>query len=89
MDFILLIAAMIIVGLVAGWIGGLIWKDNRPYGVQGDYIIAIVTAVVFGLLDWYLIPALGFSDTLKWLGIATEPLLGALLVLWLARRVKR
>ena len=30
----------VITGLLMGWIGGLIWKDNRPIGVGGDYIAA-------------------------------------------------
>lgn len=88
MEILILVVAMILVGLVMGFVGGLIWKDNRPIGVQGDYIAAVITAVVFGLLDWYVIPAMGFSDTLRNLGIATEPALGALLVLWLIRKAK-
>jgi hypothetical protein len=31
---------------------------------------------------------MGFSDTLKWVGIATEPALAALLVLWLIRKAR-
>ena len=88
MEILILVVAMILVGLVMGFIGGLIWKDNRPIGVQGDYIAAVITAVVFGLLDWFVIPAMGFSDTLRNLGIATEPALGALIVLWLIRKAK-
>ena len=88
MEILILVIAMILVGLVMGFIGGLIWKDNRPFGVQGDYIAAVITAVVFGLLDWFVIPAMGFSDTLRNLGIATEPALGALIVLWLIRKAK-
>jgi len=45
--------------------------------------------VVVGLMDWYIIPAMGFSDTLKYLGIAMEPALSALLVLWIVRLAKR
>jgi len=88
MEILILIVAMILVGLVMGFIGGLIWKDNRPIGVQGDYIAAVITTVVFGLIDWYVIPAMGFSDTLRNIAIATEPAGGALLVLWLIRKAK-
>jgi uncharacterized membrane protein YeaQ/YmgE (transglycosylase-associated protein family) len=88
MDVILLLGAMIIVGLVIGWVAGLIWKENRPFGVRGDYVIAILAAVATGLLDWYVIPAMGFSDTLKWLGVASEPPLVALAALWIARKAK-
>ena len=88
MDIVIMLLAMVIVGLLAGWLAGLIWKNNRPIGVSGDYIAAVISAVVMGLIDWFVIPAMGFSDTVKYLGIATEPLLGALLVLWIIRKAR-
>ena len=89
MEILFVIIAMIIVGVIAGYLAGLIWKDERPIGVQGDYMAAIVTAILVGLLDWYVIPAMGFSDTLKYIGIVSEPLLGALAVLWIIRKAKQ
>lgn len=86
---IIIIIAMIIVGLIIGALAGLIWKDNRPIGVQGDYIAAVITTVVVGLMDWFVIPALGFSDFIRNLGIIFEPALGALLVLWIIRKAKQ
>ena len=89
MQIIILIAAMIVVGLIMGWVAGLIWKDKRPIGVKGDYITAVITAIAVGLLDWYVIPAMGFSQTLRNLGVAFEPALSALLVLWIVRAAKQ
>lgn len=89
MNIFILIMAMILVGLIVGWLAGLIWKNKRPIGVHGDYIAAIVTAIVIGLMDWYVIPAMGFSDNLRNLGVAMEPFLGALLVLWIIRAAKK
>ena len=89
MDLLLLIGVMVLVGAVIGAAAGLVWKGERPYGLRGDYAAAIVTTVIVGLLDWYVIPMMGFSSTMKWLGVALEPALGALLVLWLMRRAKR
>jgi uncharacterized membrane protein YeaQ/YmgE (transglycosylase-associated protein family) len=88
MEIIIVIVGLIVVGLIIGALAGVIWKDNRPIGVAGDYIAAVVSTVVIGLIDWYVIPAMGFSDTLKILGILTEPALGALLVLWIIRKAK-
>ena len=51
MEILILIAAMVVVGLSVGWVAGLIWKDNRPIGVRGDFIVAIISAIVFGLMD--------------------------------------
>jgi uncharacterized membrane protein YeaQ/YmgE (transglycosylase-associated protein family) len=89
MEIILVIGAMALVGLLIGFIAGLIWKENRPIGVNGDYIVAIISAIIIGLMDWYLIPAMGFSETMKWLGVMLEPALGALLILWLIRVARR
>lgn len=89
MNIIVLLIAMIVVGLIVGWLAGLIWKNRRPIGVRGDYTAAIITAIAVGLLDWYVIPAMGFSDNLRNIAIVLEPALGALLVLWIIRAAKR
>jgi uncharacterized membrane protein YeaQ/YmgE (transglycosylase-associated protein family) len=89
MQILILVVVMVLVGLLMGAIASLIWKENQPFGAVGDYVISILSAIVIGLVDWYVIPAMGFSDTLKWIGVATEPALGALFILWLVRRAKR
>jgi uncharacterized membrane protein YeaQ/YmgE (transglycosylase-associated protein family) len=86
---VILLVAMVLVGLLMGAIGSLIWKDNKPLGVAGDYIVAVITTIAIGLLDWYVIPAMGFSDTWKYLGVAMEPAMSALIVLWIVRKVKK
>lgn len=88
MEILILVAVMVVVGLIIGALAGVIWKDNRPIGVRGDYIAAVIAAVVTGFLDWYVIPAMGFSETLKYIGIAVEPALAALAVLWVIRKAK-
>jgi uncharacterized membrane protein YeaQ/YmgE (transglycosylase-associated protein family) len=89
MDIVILIVAMIAVGLIVGWLAGPIWKNKRPIGEQGDYLAAIITAVAVGLIDWFVIPAMGFSTGLRNLGVAMEPALGALLVLWIIRQARK
>jgi len=56
----------IIVGLVAGWLAGVIMKGGG-YGVIGDIVVGIVGAVLGGWL---------FST----MGVATGGLLGAIIV---------
>ena len=85
MEIFYIVLAMIVVGLIVGYIAGLIWKDDR----KGDYLVAVIAAVITGLLDWYVIPFIVDSETLKWIGIAFEPALVALGVLWLIRYAKR
>jgi uncharacterized membrane protein YeaQ/YmgE (transglycosylase-associated protein family) len=89
MEILLLIIAMVVVGLIIGAVAGWIWKDNRPYGASGDYLIAIAAAVIIGLIDWFVIPAMGFSESIRNIGLMLEPALGALLILWLVRVAKR
>ena len=89
MQIVILIVAMVIVGLIIGWLAGPIWKNKRPIGVNGDYLAAVISAVAIGLLDWYVIPAMGFSVTMRNLGVALEPALGALLLLWIIPQAKK
>lgn len=89
MTVVILVGVMIVVGLVVGAIAGLIWREERPLGVPGDYIVAVVATIATGLLDWYVIPAMGFSDIWKWLGVVLEPPLVALIVLWLISKARQ
>ena len=88
MEIVILIIAMIVVGLIVGWVAGLIWKDRNPEDARRDYVVSIIAAVATGLLDWFVVPAMGFSDSLRNIATATEPALLALLVLWIIRRAK-
>jgi uncharacterized membrane protein YeaQ/YmgE (transglycosylase-associated protein family) len=88
MEILILIVIMVVVGLLMGWVAGFLWKGKRPIGVRGDYLAAVITAVAVGLVDWIVIPAMGFSPSIKYLGVALEPALGALLVLWIIRRAR-
>jgi uncharacterized membrane protein YeaQ/YmgE (transglycosylase-associated protein family) len=89
MDIVILVVGMILVGLIMGFVAGLIWKDNRPYGATGDYLISTLVAVIVGLIDWYVIPAIGFSNLTRDISVVFEPASLALIVLWLVRVAKR
>ena len=88
-DYLILVGAMIVVGVVIGWLADKIFKGERPKGVQGDMIAATLTTVIVGLLDWVVIPMIIKGDTIRLLGVIFEPALGALLVLWLMRRASQ
>ena len=85
LQVLIIIGIMLIVGLIIGFIAGLIWKDNRPIGIKGDYLVAILSSIVFGVGEWFLLPALGFNQTVKLLGTFIEAPMMALLILWLIR----
>ena len=88
MEIVYLVLAMIVVGLLMGWVAGFIWKDRDPSVVRRDYIVAVVSAVATGLLDWFVVPAMGFSEGLRNIATAIEPAGMALIVLWLFRKAK-
>jgi len=88
MEILVLLIGMAIMGLLMGWVAGRIWPDDL-IDTRTLYIISIGTTIVVGLMDWYVIPALGFSDTLKWFGVFLEPPLAALAVVWIVRRSRK
>jgi uncharacterized membrane protein YeaQ/YmgE (transglycosylase-associated protein family) len=87
-EIVILIIAMAAIGALIGFLAGLIWKENRPIGVRGDYIASILAAIIIGFLDWYLIPAMGLGETIRWAGVILEPPLASLAVLWIIRKAK-
>lgn len=87
-EIIILTAAMTAVGALIGALAGLIWKGNRPMGVFGDYLASIFSAIIMGFVDWFLIPAMGFGQSIRWLGVIIEPPFAALIVLWIIRKSK-
>ena len=82
---LIIVGVMIVYGIIIGFVAGLIWKDNKPIGTKGDYIVSILSTIGFGLLEWFLIPALGFSQTIRLLGTFIEVPIIALAILWLIR----
>lgn len=79
------IVAWIIVGLIAGWLAGLVMKGGG-YGVVGDIVLGIVGAIVGGWLGANFL-GLGVS------GINLESILvaavGAIIVVFASRLVLR
>ncbi len=77
------IIAWIVVGLIAGWLAGLVMKGGG-YGVVGDIVLGIIGAVVGGFLAGQF---LGLDVS----GINITSILiafiGAVIVVFLARMV--
>jgi uncharacterized membrane protein YeaQ/YmgE (transglycosylase-associated protein family) len=73
----------LVIGIVAGWLAGQIWKGSG-FGLLGDMIIGVIGSLlggfVFGLLGIY---AWGF------IGRLIISLIGALLLLYLMKLVRR
>jgi uncharacterized membrane protein YeaQ/YmgE (transglycosylase-associated protein family) len=79
----------IVIGVLAGALADPIWKGRRPYGEIADYAVAIIASVITGLLDWYVLPLIGITGTLKFVAAVMEPACVALIVLWVMRIIKK
>ena len=74
----------IIVGLVAGWLAGVIMKGGG-FGVIGDIVVGIVGA----LLGGWLFSTMGVSTGGGLLGAIIVALIGAIILIFLLRLIKR
>ena len=75
--------AWIVVGLIAGWLAGLVMKGSG-YGVLGDIILGIIGALVGGFLASALF---GVPDPVSGINITTliVAFLGAVVVVAIVR----
>jgi uncharacterized membrane protein YeaQ/YmgE (transglycosylase-associated protein family) len=75
--------AWIIVGLIAGWLAGLVMRGGS-YGIIGDIILGIVGAIVGGFLAGALF---GVPDPVSGFNLSTILIafLGAVIVIAIAR----
>jgi len=69
----------VVVGLIAGWIAGLVMKGSG-YGVIGDIVLGILGAIIGGWLVGLL--GLGANGLIASIIVAA---LGAIILVWLAR----
>ncbi len=74
----------IIVGLIAGWLAGVIMKGGG-FGVIGDIIVGIVGALIGG----WLFSTMGVSAGGGLLGAIIVALIGAIILIFLLRLIKR
>jgi uncharacterized membrane protein YeaQ/YmgE (transglycosylase-associated protein family) len=74
----------IIVGLVAGWLAGVIMKGGG-FGVIGDIVVGIVGALIGG----WLFSTMGVSTGGGLLGAIIVALIGAVILIFLLRLIKR
>jgi len=73
----------LLVGLIAGWLAGLIMRGSG-YGIIGDIVIGIIGALIGGhVLGWLGIHAGGL------IGSICTALVGAIILIFLIRLVKR
>lgn len=78
----------ILVGLLVGALASLV-GGAPPYGLGADLAAAVGAMIGVGLLDYSLLPLLGYTGPIRLVAMVGEPLITAILVLWLLRVIKR
>jgi uncharacterized membrane protein YeaQ/YmgE (transglycosylase-associated protein family) len=77
------ILMFLVIGLIAGWLAGVIMKGSG-YGVVGDIIIGILGALIGGhVLGWLGVITYGLIGTLL------SALTGAIILIFAIRLLKR
>ncbi len=76
------ILSWIVVGLIAGWLAGLIMK-GRGYGCLGDIVVGILGALLGGFLATLVFG----GDFVTGINLATilVALVGSIVLIWLVR----
>jgi len=74
----------ILVGLVAGWLAGILMKGGG-FGVLGDIVVGIVGAVIGG----FLFSTFGVSTGGGLLGAIIVATIGAVVLIFVLRLIKR
>jgi uncharacterized membrane protein YeaQ/YmgE (transglycosylase-associated protein family) len=90
------IIVLIVVGLLAGWLAGLIWR-GRGFGIIGNFIIGIIGAVIGRFLfNLFKIPFhssfnISFGETTFTVSIdlIVAALVGSLILLFIISRIRR
>jgi uncharacterized membrane protein YeaQ/YmgE (transglycosylase-associated protein family) len=76
--------AWIVVGLVAGWLAGLVMKGSG-YGLLGDLVLGLIGALFGGWLVGLVAPAAEPSGFVGSIVVAT---IGAVVLVFIARTVR-
>jgi uncharacterized membrane protein YeaQ/YmgE (transglycosylase-associated protein family) len=73
-----------LVGLVAGWLAGLLVKGGG-FGIVGDIVVGVIGA----LLGGFLFGLLGLSSGGSLIGAIVVATIGAIVLIFILRLVKR
>ena len=79
----------VVLGLMVGALAGLIGGGSSPYGLGVDIGLSVVTMIGVGMLDYVIMPLLGYDGILRFIAMMGEPLITAVIALWVLRVVKR
>lgn len=74
----------LLIGLVAGFVAGKIWKGSG-FGLVGDLVVGVIGAILGG----WVLGLLGITVPGGLIGLLVTAVIGALLLLWIVRLIKK
>ncbi|MGD8998429.1 MAG: hypothetical protein PVH80_09990 [Anaerolineae bacterium] len=86
---VIYLVVWILLGLLVGALAGLVGRAQPPYGLVVDIGASVLTMIGVGMLDYAILPLLGYSGTLRFIAMVAEPLIAVVIVLWLLRTIRR
>lgn len=75
--------ALLIIGLIAGWLAGVIWK-GQGFGFVGNLVVGIAGSFLGGLIVRFI----GFWPQ-GTISLIITAVIGALVLLWLINQIKK
>ena len=86
---IVLAIAWIIIGIVIGALGGMIFRSNPPYGLRVEIGVCVGIALLFGAGAWLEGGWMGFGGAGRLAYTMIFTVVGAVATLWFLRWRKR
>lgn len=84
-----LLLIVLVGSVLAGWLIPMAFKSDRPYGLPGDIIIPTIVGVLYAFIIYqYIVPMVGLTGWLAFIGTAIESIGMAAVTLWILRKIK-
>jgi hypothetical protein len=84
-----LLLIVLVGSVLVGWLVPMAFKSERPYGLAGDIIIPTIVGVVYTFIIYqYIVPMVGMTGWLAFIGSAIEGIAVAAITLWILRKIK-
>ena len=79
----------IVVGLLVGALASVVTRGEPPYGLAVDIVASVLSVVAVSLNNYYILPLMKITGVMRFGGTLFDPLISAVIVLWLLRFIKR
>ena len=84
-----LLLIVLVGSILVGWLLPMAFKSERPYGTAGDIIIPTIVGVLYAFIIYqYIVPMVGLTGWLAFIGTAVESSAMAAITLWILRKIK-